>query len=270
MKDGHTNSECIAQKARSAKLKRPVRKFIEGTTIHLKSESKAMRASVKDQESLDQHSDNGDTAVYFSKEYASRANNHSAFSKELIIDSGSDRHICNNTLFFVGLKSIKPVGIRSVNGLCYLKAVKEGDVKIKWVDLDGQEHSITLKNVPLCNKIMANLISETRLCEAGHHLKADSSHPSFKHDNGEQLQAVTSADWYTLWKVQVSGTSPSLACLSNSSLVSAKSYFLHQHLAQIHSSAIRRFCVNDNKIAPCTSCIVSKSTRKPFKDVFPR
>lgn len=261
----HTNGECIAQKPRS-KTKPPKRRF--PTPQRPVESSKAMAVKQDSSVTQENDSDNEQPQVLFSNAYAIRAVILAEDANELIIDSGADRHIINNASLFSSLVNIKPVSIQSANRVCNLMASQQGTVPIKSLDSDGIEHSVVLNNVLLCEQIMVNLVLATILCDEGFKLKADAVSLCFLHPDKNALHATQVANSFALWTLRVSHKSQA-SSFSTSHAFNARSDLLHQWLANLHSAALRRFCQGNSDIGPCTSCVLSKSFRRPFTSSFP-
>lgn len=85
----------------------------------------------------------------------------------------------------------------------------------------------------------------------------------FRNENtGEQLHATRTPQSNELWTVRPSTPA---TCLSVSTDV------MHQRLGHLHSRALQRFCNTQGKSdTMCTSCIMAKSHRRPFKSHLPR
>ncbi len=161
--------------------------------------------------------------------------------------------------------------IRSANGMCNLKVLKEGDVEIKLFDLHGKAHQITLKHVIWFKEIMINLVSATKLCDLGYQLITNQSHLSFNHPKGQKLHAFHTPNSMSLWTIRVRIDIKQSSESVNSELCfNAKADLIHQRLAHLHSSALKRFChVSNHEGVKCTACVMSKSARKPFNSSFP-
>lgn len=199
---------------------------------------------------------------------------------DYFMDTGSNKDICNNVRIFKKLRNIRPVTIKSANG-GKMVATQAGDVEIKTFDFDNNEFKTPICDVLYCPEVAVNLISATKLCDLGFVLNGDSSSMSFTHTNGNKIFACWNPNSMDLWKARVSNTLTQ-PTISNSSMhnkingahtpkaYNAVADLHHQRLAHLHSSALQRFCEDgDRMTGKCTSCIMAKSTRKPFSSHLP-
>lgn len=84
----------------------------------------------------------------------------------------------------------------------------------------------------------------------------------FHHPNGGKLYARRQSNTNKSWTIRPQSTP---TCLSVSTDV------LHQHMGHLHSAALRRFCNKGGESAgTCTSCIIAKSHRHPFRSSLPQ
>lgn len=205
-----------------------------------------------------------DHVVYFANAYSAMAQSATR-SDDMISDTGADRFIFHSLERFVNLRPISPVSIKTADGSCHLTSHYAGDVIVNSKDEDSMDHQMILPDTLYCPKISVNLISASRLCDAGAVFSGLSDRMKYiNHSTGEQLHATRRPNSSDLWAVRTQDQDQS-TCLAISSDL------MHQRMGHLHSAALRRFCNDRSKSTTiCTSCSLAKSHRHPFKSSLPK
>lgn len=184
-------------------------------------------------------------------------------SDEMVSDSGANCFIFHSLDWFVNLRPIDPVSIKIANGSCRLTSIYAGDAVVKSYDDQQFCHQMILPDTLYCPDISINLISASRVCDAGATFSGTSNRMTYiNKTTGEQLPATQRPNTNELWAVRPNQSS---TCLSVSSDL------MHHCMGHLHSSALRRFRNGGSKATPiCTSCSLAKSNRHPFKYTLPK
>lgn len=127
--------------------------------------------------------------IYFSNVYsASAKSTHmSNKSEDMVMDTGADQFIFNTADRFINMAPIKPIAIKTADGNCHLQATHQGDALVESFDDDGVSHQMTMPGSLFCKDISINLISASRLCDAGCTFEGNSTSIVFCHPNGDKL-----------------------------------------------------------------------------------
>lgn len=206
--------------------------------------------------------------------YSLITNDPSSKPSDMYMDSGTNRDIFNDQGRFSDIHSIRPVKIRSANGADDLIASQAGTVDLPTYDENDKQCHTVIKDVLFCPEVAVNLISVTRLCDAGFTVTADATSMRFTRSDGQKVFATRTAHSMELWSARVStATSVSPYTPSNSKVIksfNASADLMHQRFGHLHSAALRRFCSPHSLNNTCTSCVLAKSHRKPFPSNLPR
>lgn len=222
----------------------------------------SVQTSSSSNQSTDHPSNSDDHTFYFANAYSVMAQSTNK-SQDMIADTGDDRFIFHSLERFVNLRPIKPVLIKTADGSCHLTAHYAGDVVVKSQDKQSVDHQMTLHDTLFCPRISVNLITATRLCDAGAIFSGTSNRMTYVNQStGEQLHATCRPDSNELWSVRSHTQSTSLLVSSD---------LMHQRMGNLHSTALKRFCNNSSKSTPiCTSCSLAKSQCHPLKSSLPK
>lgn len=205
--------------------------------------------------------------------------NDSTNKSDFFMDTGSNKDIFNGASVFMSLHNIRPVIIKSANGGS-MTASKAGNFTITTFNEDDIKCTTTLIDALYCPEVAVNLVSAAKLCDLGFVMSGNAHSMCFTHVDGSKVFAYRNANSMDLWKARVSiehtphSSTPFkpgyLHCHRKFKAYNAMADLTHQRMAHLHSSALRRFCDSGSHMkGSCTSCIMAKSTRKPFSSHLP-